>query len=445
MMAKVKKNYICNKCGYTSQQWLGRCPDCLNWNSFEEQIESKEQKIPTIENELIPLKLESFVTENSKRFMVGLSEFDQLLGGGIVEGSVTLIGGEPGIGKSTIMLQIASLLSDIGKKVLYVTSEESATQVKLRADRLALTNKEFSIISTNLFAQLENIINKYNYDVFIIDSIQTIYSNELMSPAGTVSQIKYITYKLVEFAKNENVTIFITGQITKEGYIAGPKVLEHLVDTVLYFEGDYAKGYRILRAIKNRFGPSNMVALFEMREKGLVPLDLTSLYSHYEASGKALTVVMEGSRAIIVEIQSLVAPTFYNYPKRNATGFDQNRLQMLLAILDKRYGFNMTNQDVYVNIAGGLRITETAADLAVCLSIISSYKNFIIPSDTFFLGEVNLSGFVSPVSFINLRIEQAKKYGIKRVFLPTKSDVDAKDIKLIRIENIEDVYNYEYM
>jgi DNA repair protein RadA/Sms len=444
-MSKVKKFYVCNKCGYNSQQWLGRCPDCLNWNSFEEQLESKEQKIPVIENEMIPVNLKSLVTENHKRIKIGLSEFDQLIGGGIVEGSVTLIGGEPGIGKSTIMLQIASMLAGIGKKVLYVTSEESVTQVKLRAERLELKSKDFSIISTNAFAQLENIINKYDYNIFIIDSIQTIYSNDIMSPAGTVSQIKYITYKLVEFAKNNNLTIFITGQITKEGYIAGPKVLEHLVDTVLYFEGDYTKGYRILRAIKNRFGPTNMVALFEMREKGLVPLDLTSLYTHYEASGKALTVVMEGSRAIIVEIQSLVAPTFYNYPRRNATGFDQNRLQMLLAILDKRYGFNLSNQDVYVNVAGGLRITETAADLAVCLSIISSCKNFIIPSDVFFLGEVNLSGFVSPISFINVRVEQAKKYGIKKVFLPAKSEVDVKGIKLIKIENIEEAYNYEFI
>jgi DNA repair protein RadA/Sms len=220
-MTKVKKFYVCNKCGYNSQQWLGRCPDCLNWNSFVEQLESKEQKIPVIENELIPLNLNSLVTENHKRIKTGLSEFDQLIGGGVVEGSVTLIGGEPGIGKSTIMLQIASMLADIGKKVLYVTSEESTTQVKLRAERLELKSKDFSIISTNAFAQLENIINKYDYEIFIIDSIQTIYSNDIMSSAGTVSQIKYITYKLVEFAKKNNLTIFITGQITKEGYIAG--------------------------------------------------------------------------------------------------------------------------------------------------------------------------------------------------------------------------------
>lgn len=441
-MAKVKKFYICNKCGYNSQQWLGKCPDCGSWNSFEEQFDLKEKKISSIDNELIPANLNELTLENSNRFNIGFSEFDQLMGGGIVEGSVTLIGGEPGIGKSTIMLQIASMLSGSNRKVLYVTSEESVTQLKLRAERLALKNKNFSVLSTNIFEQLENIIIKNNYDIFIIDSIQTIYSNDLMSPAGTVSQIRYITYKLVEFAKNNKLTIFIIGQITKEGYIAGPKVLEHLVDTVLYFEGDYSKGYRILRAIKNRFGPSNMVALFEMREKGLVPLELTSLYSHYEVSGKALTVVMEGSRAIIVEIQSLVATTFFNYPRRNATGFDLNRLQMLLAILDKKYGINVANQDVYLNIAGGLRITETAADLAVCLSIVSSSKNFVIPSDTIFVGEVNLSGFVSPVSFVNTRLEQAKKYGIKKVFIPVKSEVDVKEMDLIRIENIEEVYNY---
>ena len=440
-MARVKKFYICNKCGYNSQQWLGKCPDCGSWNSFEEQFDLKEQEPVSNIREQIPANLNELTVENNNRFNIGFLEFDQLMGGGIVEDSVTLIGGEPGIGKSTIMLQIASMLSANNKKVLYVTSEESATQLKLRAERLDLKDKNFSVLSTNLFEQLENIIKKGFYNVFIVDSIQTIYSNDLMSPAGTVSQIKYITYKLVEFAKNNNLTVFIIGQITKEGYIAGPKVLEHLVDTVLYFEGDYSKGYRILRAIKNRFGPSNMVALFEMREKGLVPLELTSLYSHYEVSGKALTVVMEGSRAIIVEIQSLVATTFYNYPRRNATGFDLNRLQMLLAILDKKYNINVTNHDVYVNIAGGLKITDTAADLAVCLSIISSSKNFIIPSDTLFIGEVNLSGFVSSVSFINARLEQAKKYGIKKVFIPIKSEVDGKGIELIRIENIEEVCN----
>lgn len=441
-MAKVKRFYICNKCGYNSQQWLGKCPDCGSWNSFEEQFDLKEKKISKLDNELIPIKLNELTIEHSNRFNIGFPEFDQLMGGGIVEGSVTLIGGEPGIGKSTIMLQIASMLSDNNRKVLYVTSEESVTQLKLRAERLGLKNKNFSVLSTNIFEQLENVIKKNNNDVFVIDSIQTIYSNDLMSPAGTVSQIRYITYKLVEFAKNNRLTIFIIGQITKEGYIAGPKVLEHLVDTVLYFEGDYSKGYRILRAIKNRFGPSNMVALFEMREKGLVPLELTSLYSHYEVSGKALTVVMEGSRAIIVEIQSLVATTFFNYPKRNATGFDLNRLQMLLAILDKKYGINVANQDVYLNIAGGLRITETAADLAVCLSIVSSSRNFVIPSDTIFVGEVNLSGFVSPVSFVSTRLEQAKKYGIKRAFIPVKSEIDVKGMDLIRIESIEEVYNY---
>jgi DNA repair protein RadA/Sms len=440
-MAKNKKFYLCNNCGYNSQQWLGKCPDCGNWNTFEEHIEIKEKKSTHLRNETIPSKLNELVTENTTRFDIGFSEFDQLMGGGIVEGSVTLIGGEPGIGKSTIMLQIASMLSTCNKQVLYVTSEESVTQLKLRADRLALKNKNFSVLSTNIYEELENILNSNIYNVLIIDSIQTIYSKELMSPAGTVSQIRYITYKLVEFAKNNNLTVFIIGQITKEGYIAGPKVLEHLVDTVLYFEGDYSKGYRILRAIKNRFGPSNMVALFEMREKGLVPLELTSLYSHYEVSGKALTVVMEGSRAIIVEIQSLVATTFFNYPKRNATGFDINRLQMLLAILDKKYGINVINQDVYLNIAGGLKITETAADLAVCLSIISSCKNFIIPSDTIFIGEVNLSGFVSPVSFTNARIEQAKKYGIKNVFIPKRSEIDVKDMEIFRIENIEEIYN----
>lgn len=444
-MAKVKKFYICNKCGYNSQQWIGKCPDCGSWNSFDEQFDLKEKNTFNLENELIPTNLNELTVENSNRFNIGFPEFDQLMGGGIVEGSVTLIGGEPGIGKSTIMLQIASMLSDNNRKVLYVTSEESITQLKLRAERLGLKNKNFSVLSTNIFEQLENIIKKNNYDIFVIDSIQTVYSNDLMSPAGTVSQIRYITYKLVEFAKNNKLTVFIIGQITKEGYIAGPKVLEHLVDTVLYFEGDYSKGYRILRAIKNRFGPSNMVALFEMREKGLVPLELTSLYSHYEFSGKALTVVMEGSRAIIVEIQSLVATTFFNYPKRNATGFDLNRLQMLLAILDKKYGINVANQDVYLNIAGGLKITETAADLAVCLSIVSSSRNFVIPSDTIFVGEVNLSGFVSPVSFVNTRLEQAKKYGVKKAFIPAKSEVDVKGMDLIRIESIEEVYNYVLM
>lgn len=438
MAKKVKTAFICNNCGFVSYKWLGKCPECESWNSFIESIEEPKKMSLSVDTEATrPVKLEEIKVDNFKRITLGISELDNLVGGGFVTGSVVLIGGEPGIGKSTLMLQLSSILADKDKSVLYMSAEESKEQIKMRASRLKLKSVNFSILSTNIFEAVQDLLEKTFFDFVIIDSVQTFYSKELMSPAGTISQVRYITYNLVELAKKSGVTVFIIGQITKEGLIAGPKVLEHLVDTVLYFEGDYSKGFRILRATKNRFGPSNEVALFEMKDVGLTPLNMKQLFSNRDIAGKSMASVIEGSRAFVLEIQSLVTPTYFNYPRRNVTGYDLNRLHMLIAILDKRYGLNISSYDIYINIAGGFKITETAADLSVCASIISSYKNIIIPSNTLFIGEVSLSGGVASVSSMDLRISQALKYGFKKVYVPKGSNATFDKLQCIQIENIE--------
>ena len=447
-MAKVKTSYVCQNCGSISPKWLGRCPECSAWNSFvEETVDtapaSKNKSLSNYTPVSVPISLSNVEGIETSRFVTGIAEFDQVLGGGIVKGSVVLIGGEPGIGKSTVMLQTAGILTARNKKVLYVSGEESPGQIRLRADRLDIKPEKLELLTTTAFEDILHATSLTNYDYLIIDSVQTVVSAELTSSGGTVGQIRHITYRLTELAKSTGVTVFIVGQVTKDGSIAGPKVLEHLVDTVLYFEGDYSRGVRILRSVKNRFGSTDEVGIFEMSSKGLIEagnkafIDTESVV----ASGKTLCTVLEGSRPFIVEIQALVAPTFFQFPKRNATGFDINRLNMLIAILEKKGGLNLSGADVYLNVAGGLKINEPAADLAVCGALISSFKDIPIPFDRIFAGEVGLTGEVRSIPSIASRIGESVKFGMKYFCFPVKSE-ESKNIKLTDIKNIESLLKY---
>lgn len=442
MMGKIKSHFVCNQCGAVSPKWVGKCPECGSWNSFTEEVEEKNPpNQPKSARNYEVVKLKEIKGIEVDRFATGIKEFDQVLGGGIVKGSVILIGGEPGIGKSTIMLQIASILSDFGKKVVYISGEESTAQIKIRAQRLGIEESDTDIISTNSFESVDQFLRNNYYDYAIVDSIQTFYASDISSAAGTVSQIKNITHTLVEIAKSTGTTVFIIGQVTKEGSIAGPKVLEHLVDTVLYFEGDYSRGIRILRSVKNRFGPTNEVGFFEMLDKGLKEISYKELLtSRNNYPGRALTSVMEGTRILLVEVESLVTQTFFNFSKRYANGFDVNRLHMLAAILEKKGGLNIGNHDIYLNVAGGLKINEPAADLAICASLVSSFKNKPLPDSSLFIGEVSLTGEVRNVSNIKNRIGEAIKLNIKNFYLP--GSIREDDVESFKIGTISDLINY---
>jgi DNA repair protein RadA/Sms len=442
-MAKKKTNYICQSCGAVAPKWTGKCPECGAWNSFVEEVieDVTTKKAYSVENR--PILLSEIRGLEVDRTTSGINEFDQVLGGGIVKGSVVLIGGEPGIGKSTIMLQIASKLSDLQKSVLYLSGEESASQIKLRAERLKVNSSNVSILSTtninDLFGNLEENI----FDFIFIDSIQTVYSKDLNSSAGTVGQIRYVTQLLVELAKSRGITVFLVGQVTKDGAIAGPKVLEHLVDTVLYFEGDYTRGIRILRAVKNRFGSTNEVGLFEMKSEGLKEITtLAFINSSETAPGRAMAVTLEGTRPIVIEIQSLVSNTYFNFSKRNVNGMDLNRLHMLIAILEKKVGANLGHTDVFVNIAGGLKINEPGADMAVVAAIMSSFREISLPLNVAFIGEVGLTGELRSVSSMNFRINECKKMGISKVYLPADYDDSVEGIEIVKFKKVDEFLNY---
>lgn len=436
-MAKTKTQFVCSSCGSISPKWQGKCPDCGQWNSFIEEVIEKKTSASLFQYtpQTKPVELTHIKGVDTLRTPTGLPELDLVLGGGIVKGSVVLIGGEPGIGKSTIMMQIAGILGSGGKKLLYVSGEESAEQIKLRADRLSVKNSDISLLNTSSFEDILAAIDLQRYDFLIIDSVQTVVSAELSSAGGTVGQVRHVTYRLVEIAKSRGITVFIIGQVTKDGNIAGPKVLEHLVDTVLYFEGDYSRGIRLLRTVKNRFGSTNEVGLFEMTDKGLVQVGGDLFIQKENCAGQAICPVMEGSRPFLVEVQALAAPTFFQFPRRNGNGFDVNRLQMLVAVLEKRGGLNLSGADIYLNMAGGLRVSEPAADMAVCAALISSFRDQILGWEKVFVGEVGLSGEIRPVSNMNARISEAVRLGAKVVYSPVEID-NPKNMKVFKVSNI---------
>lgn len=443
-MAKTKSSYVCQNCGAVHSKWVGRCSECGKWNTVSEEAAEKSPHSFSNNGKYIPasspIAFSDIEGMETARFATGIGELDQTLGGGIVKGSVVLIGGEPGIGKSTVMLQVAGILSGCGKKTLYVSGEESPAQIRLRADRLDVSPNGLMLLATTSFEDVLHTIKKDKYDYLIIDSIQTISSAELLSAGGAIGQVRYVTYGLVEAAKSMGLTVFIIGQVTKDGNIAGPKVLEHLVDTVLYFEGDYSRGVRILRSVKNRFGSTDEVGIFEMSSKGLKEAGNIAFFEKDAdiASGKVICPVLEGTRPFLVEIQALAAPSFFQYPKRNSTGFDGNRLAMLIAILEKKGGLNLTGADIYLNVAGGLRINEPSADLAVCAALVSSFRDIPIDFSKAFAGEVGLTGEVRPAPNVLGRAGECARFGIKELFANLKEE-KISPVYPICIRNIEEL------
>jgi len=428
-MAKKKTLFECQACGFQTPRWLGKCTGCNQWDTLteltNEQMQFVEETKKSSTSSRVTQKAISITEvkqENITRFSSGSKELDLVLGGGIVPGSLTLIGGSPGIGKSTLLLKIAGNLAKQKKQVLYVSGEESAGQIKLRADRLNANEKDVYLLpEINLQTILAEIKSK-KYQFIIIDSIQTLYSDATPSAPGSVTQVRTITFELMRVAKSLDIPIFIIGHITKDGSIAGPRVLEHMVDTVLYFEGDPNSELRLLRGFKNRFGSTNEVGIFEMSKNGL--LDAETMAGRFFnkdklASGSALTVIMEGSRPIIIEIQALVSEA-YGHPKRSSTGFDNNRLNMLLALLEKKLDLPLGTYDVFVNISGGIKVNEPSADLAVIAAILSSYRNRELSSETLFLGEVSLTGEIREISALAQRLKEIDTQGFKKAIIPTK-------------------------
>ncbi len=422
-------SYYCQNCGYKSLKWMGKCPECGAWNSFVEERDKKDTKIKKINYEKAKvIKISEVSFESKKRIKTDLNEFDYVLGGGIVSSSLILIGGDPGIGKSTLLTQIAGLLAGKGIKVVYVSAEESIEQIKLRVDRLKINSNFYFVSDTNLSGILESI-EDVKPDILIIDSIQTVYLPELESSPGGVSQVRECANVLMRLAKEKGIIVILVGHITKSGLIAGPKILEHLVDVVLYLEGEKETGFRILRAVKNRFGPINEIGVFLMTEKGLIP---HSEYEDFFLTGEegAISCIIEGTRPLLIEVQSLVSKSYIAYPRRTSVGFDPIRLSLLVAILEKKLGFNFRDQDIYVKIAGGLKIKDPSADLAIAVSLISSLLEKKLPSKTLFIGEVGLSGEIRSVRDITLRLKEAEKKGFLKAFIPITRDLRNKDFQL---------------
>ncbi|HHQ3987545.1 TPA: DNA repair protein RadA [Campylobacter jejuni] len=424
-MAKNKALFECQACGNQQSKWLGKCPDCGAWDSF---VELKAEQIKVLkELAQVSMKtseavcIEDVELEHFTRYSTDDNELDLVLGGGLVEGSLVLIGGSPGVGKSTLLLKIASNLAKQGKKVLYVSGEESKAQIKLRADRLEANTPNLFLLTELCLENILEELYKKDYSILIIDSIQTLYSNKVTSAAGSITQVREITFELMRVSKAYNISTFIIGHITKEGAIAGPRVLEHMVDVVLYFEGDATKEIRLLRGFKNRFGGTNEVGIFEMTAKGLISAkDLANrFFTRGKAiSGSALGVVMEGSRALVLEVQALVCES--SYPKRSATGYEKNRLDMLLALLERKLEIPLGHYDVFVNISGGVKVSETAADLAVVAAIISSFKNRPLSKDSIFIGELSLNGEIREVFSLDTRLKEAKMQKFKNAIVPSK-------------------------
>ena len=431
-MAKGKKTvFFCQNCGHEESKWLGQCPACKEWNTFVEEKVTVSRGSTSAASEAGKERASKVVTlssvsvEEDERIRTGIAELDRVLGGGIVQGSLVLVGGDPGIGKSTLLLQVCQRLSDAGKNVLYISGEESLKQIKLRADRMGRFSDSLYLLCETNLDLIRQTIERQKPDVVVIDSIQTMYNEEVGSAPGSVSQVRESTNVLMQLAKGMNISIFIVGHVTKEGTVAGPRVLEHMVDTVLYFEGDRHASYRILRGVKNRFGSTNEIGVFEMRKEGLVEVENPSEFMlsgrPEHASGSVVACAMEGTRPILMEIQALVCRSNFGMPRRTAAGLDYNRVNLLMAVLEKRAGLPLSNYDAYVNIVGGIRMNEPAADLGIVMAIASSYKNRPVPEDAIVFGEVGLSGEVRAVTMPEQRVAEARKLGFKTCIIPEVS------------------------
>lgn len=456
-MAKSNKTgYFCKECGYESAKWSGQCPACKQWNTMVEEpkvLGSSNTKsgFKGIKRDLsnLPRYIDEIEINDKDRYTTGYTEFDRVLGGGIVAGSLVLVGGDPGIGKSTILLQVCVNLAKLKRQVLYISGEESLKQIKLRANRIGKISGEIKFLCETDLEVVREIILAENPEIVVIDSIQTMFSSEVASAAGSVSQVRESTNILMNIAKANNIAIFIVGHVTKDGQVAGPRVLEHMVDTVLYFEGERSLSYRILRAVKNRFGSTNEIGVFEMRQEGLIEVLNPSEYMlsgrPKDASGSAVACLMEGSRPILLEVQALVTETNFGMPRRTAAGTDYNRVNLLMAVIEKRCHIQMSRYDAYINIAGGLRVSEPAIDLSIVVSLVSSLKNKPVDEHTIIFGEVGLSGEVRAVTMVENRIKEAIKLGFKTCILPRASLDRLSDdfkIKLIGVSSIREAIDY---
>lgn len=451
-MAKKMTAFFCQGCGYESSKWMGQCPGCREWNTFvEEPVKDTKNSVSRRSTGINkPVLLSEVSSDTEERFLTGIAEFDRVLGGGIVKGSLVLIGGDPGIGKSTLLLQVTKNLANSGKKVLYVSGEESLHQIKMRADRLGNDYKGMQILCETNLDDIKDAVLEIKPDMVVIDSIQTMYREDVSSAPGSVSQVREATSLLLQLAKANEISIFIVGHVTKEGAVAGPRVLEHMVDSVLYFEGDSHASYRILRGVKNRFGSTNEIGVFEMREEGLVEVPNPSEFMlngrAENVGGSVVTCSVEGTRPLMMEIQALVCKSNFGIPRRQATGMDYNRVNLLMAVIEKRGGLQIGDMDAYINIAGGIKINEPSVDLATVMSIISAFRNKPMDPKTVVFGEVGLNGEVRAVSQAEQRVREAAKLGFTTVILPAANINDTlkkiKDIELIGVKNINEAKNY---
>lgn len=454
-MAKQKKIWQCVECGHKQSKWAGQCYMCNSWNTLEEQVEidiDLSRRSPSVytfgkASSAKPVRIKEVKLEDTPRMKTNIGEFDRLIGNGIVQGSLALVGGEPGIGKSTILIQIAHSLASQGKTILYVCGEESVSQTSLRARRLGLDHDNLLLFSETTFELIKVQIEQIKPDFLVIDSIQIVYKSEIPSAPGSVTQVRETTTDLMHLAKGMNIATFIIGHVTKSGEIAGPRVLEHLVDTVLYFEGERQNNYRVMRVVKNRFGPTDEIAVFQMEHSGLREITNPSQIFLEERTknvpGSAIVPTVDGSRPILIELQALVSKTVFSTPSRRCTGLDQNRLALLLAVLEKRLGFQLYHCDVFVSVAGGMKIVEPAADLGVVIAITSSFRNQVVPSDVIIIGEVGLGGEIRSVHKIETRIKEGINMGFKRCILPKRnlkglSIQDSSQIKLIGVDFVEE-------
>ena len=449
-MAKAKSVYVCNACGYESPRWYGRCPACEAWNSLEETMAASSEALPRQKEKkqrggtgAQVLSIRDIEADDQMHQPTGMEELDRVLGGGIVEGSLTLLGGEPGVGKSTLLLQICSMLAQAGKTVLYISGEESARQIKLRAKRVGAGHEGLLVLAENAMDEIEDKLEKTAPDLVIVDSIQTMYRPEMASAPGSVSQVRECASLFMRYAKTNGCAIFLVGHVTKDGSIAGPRVLEHMVDVVLYFEGDYQREYRLLRAVKNRYGSVNELGIFEMTGEGMRAVDGASelLLSQRakDASGSVVFCGREGTRPVLMDIQALVAQSFYSSPKRTVNGMDQGRVALLLAVLEKRAGLRLYNQDVYLNVAGGMSLNEPAADLAVCLAVASSLWDSALPMDLAAMGEVGLAGEVRSIPQLERRMAECKRLGFTKIMCPADRKLKGGQVEGIQIIYVSSV------
>lgn len=445
-MNKLKTSFVCQNCGYSSLRWQGKCPSCEQWDTLIEEIVKEASKglSPTPTKSTV-YSINDVDTISARRISIGIAEFDRLLGDGVMPGSVVLLGGEPGVGKSTLLIQVASALALKGNSVLYVSGEESLAQIKMRAQRIGLSGEGLLLLNETNVESIVDHIEKHKPQLVIIDSIQVLYLPDLSSAPGSVTQVRESAGYLTGIAKRKGMSLFLIGHVTKNGSIAGPRVVEHLVDTVLYFEGDTHNRYRILRTLKNRFGSTDEIGIFNMQSNGLHevsnPSEIFLSMAEGKGSGSIVVAAIEGTRPILVELQALVSPTVFGMPERRTIGLDHRRLSVLLAVLEKRAGFKLQNQNVFVNVVGGIKLSEPVIDLGMILAIVSSFREISIPAETVALGEVGLGGEVRPVTYIKRRVNEALRLGFKKIIMPCKNLEQLKDldkIKLVGVTNINE-------